>query len=239
MPDLKILTDGTLLNIPMVAIGLTLLAYYLGNVVYVKSGKVALLNPIIIAFAIVCCGIIFSGSTYDRYFSSAQAIHLLLGPATICFAVPLYRNLATIKRAVLPITVSILAGSLVSIVAVIVVAKLFGADKVTIISLMPKSVTTPVALGISEKLGGLPSITVVIVMISGLTGVLFGPYLLNVLGVKDSRARGMAIGAVSHALGVARALSVDEKAGAFASIAMGLTAITVAILAPILLLIFF
>lgn len=239
MPELNFFTDGTLLKIPLVAIGVTLLAYYLGNLIYQKTGKLSLLNPIITAFAIVCGAIVFSGSTYDQYFSSAQTIHLLLGPATICFAIPLYRNLATIKRALLPIFAAIIAGALTSTISVILVAKLFGVDKATIISLIPKSVTTPIALGISEKLGGLPSITVVIVMISGLTGVMFGPYILDFLRVKDLRARGLAIGSVSHALGVARALSVDEKAGSFASIAMGLTAIAIAILAPILLLIFF
>jgi len=56
--------------------------------------------------------------------------------------------------------------------------------------------------------------------------------VLNLIGVKDMAARGLAIGTSSHGIGTARALQVSELAGAFSGLAMGLNALATAILLP-------
>lgn len=53
--------------------------------------------------------------------------------------------------------------------------------------------------------------------------------------VRDERARGLALGAVSHGIGTSRALLEDETEGAFAGLSMGLTALATSILLPLLL----
>ena len=119
-------------------------------------------------------------------------------------------------------------------VSAIAIAWLLGARPVSIVSLAPKSVTAPVAMGISEQLGGLPSLTAVLVILTGITGAMLGPVVLNLLRVRDWSARGMAIGTASHGIGTARALQVNELAGAFSGLAMGLNALATAILLPLL-----
>lgn len=101
-------------------------------------------------------------------------------------------------------------------------------------SIAPKSVTTPIAMGISEKLGGLPSLTAVLVILTGVLGATLGPLLLNLLRIRDWRARGLAIGVAGHGIGTARAMQVSEIAGAFAGLAMGLNALATAILLPLI-----
>ncbi len=90
-------------------------------------------------------------------------------------------------------------------------------------------------MGIAEQIGGLPSLTAVLVILSGITGAVLGTYTLNLVRVKDWRARGIAMGVASHGIGTARAFTVNEVAGAFSSLAMGLNALATAVLVPVLL----
>ena len=68
---------------------------------------------------------------------------------------------------------------------------------------------------------------------------MIGPYVLDLLKIKDWSARGLAMGTASHGIGTARALQVNEQAGAFSGLAMGLNALATAILLPILWYLFF
>ena len=64
-------------------------------------------------------------------------------------------------------------------------------------------------------------------------GSRLGPYLLDLLRIKDSAARGLAMGTASHGIGTARALQVSEVGGAFSGLAMGLNALATALLLPL------
>ena len=90
-------------------------------------------------------------------------------------------------------------------------------------------------MGIAERLGGLPSLTAALVILTGILGSIMGTSILNGLGIKDWAARGVAMGTASHGIGTARALQVNEVAGAFAGLAMGLNALASALLLPLLL----
>jgi putative effector of murein hydrolase len=89
-------------------------------------------------------------------------------------------------------------------------------------------------MGITEQLGGLPSLTAVLVILTGVLGAMLGPPLLNLMGIRDWAARGVAMGTASHGIGTARALQVNELAGAFSGLAMGLNALATALLLPLL-----
>jgi putative effector of murein hydrolase len=103
-----------------------------------------------------------------------------------------------------------------------------------LLSLAPKSATAPVAIGVAEAIGGSPTLTAVLVILTGITGAVIVTPLMNSLGVRDWRARGFAVGVVSHGIGTARAFQVNETAGAFAGIGMGLNAMLTAVLVPAL-----
>jgi putative effector of murein hydrolase len=130
---------------------------------------------------------------------------------------------------------ALLAGSVTAIVSAVVVAWALGASRETLASLAPKSVTTPIAMAVSERLGGLPSLTAALVILTGIVGAMTATPLLDVLGIRDWRARGFGIGVAAHGIGTARAFQVDQLAGTFAGIAMGLNGLVTALLAPLLL----
>ncbi|APZ51618.1 LrgB family protein [Salipiger abyssi] len=219
---------------PLFHLTLTLLAFQAASWLFEKGGHNPLLNPVLGAVVLVVAVLVVTGTDYATYFEGAQFVHFLLGPATVSLAVPLYRQWRLVRRSALAITVSLLCGSLTAILTALGVAWLAGGSAEVLASLAPKSVTAPVAMAIAEELGGVPSLTAVLVIVTGILGAMIGPMVLNIAGVRDWSARGLAIGTASHGIGTARALQVNETAGAFAGLAMGLNALATALLLPIL-----
>jgi len=224
---------------PLLALTLTLVAYQIGAFLYRRAGMNPLLNPVMIAVLLLVGILLLTGTSYETYFEGAQFVHFLLGPATVALAIPLYRQLHHIRRSGAAIGAALLVGSLTAAASAIVIAWALGASTEVVVSIAPKSVTAPVAMGISKELGGLPSLTAVLVILTGIIGAALGPPLLNLLRIRDMRARGLAMGTASHGIGTARALQVSEVAGAFSGLAMGLNALATAILLPLLWKLFF
>jgi predicted murein hydrolase (TIGR00659 family) len=219
---------------PLLHLTLTLVAFQAGSWIYRRAGMNPLLNPVLLAVLAIVAILVSTGTPYPKYFEGAQFVHFLLGPATVALAIPLYRQLERVRRSAVAIFVSLLTGSLTAALSAVLLVKVLGGSRDTMISMAPKSVTAPVAMGISEQLGGLPSLTAVLVILTGILGAMLGPPLMNLLGIKDWAARGLAIGTASHGIGTARALQVSEVAGAFSGLAMGLNALATAALLPLL-----
>lgn len=224
---------------PLLHLTLTLAAFVLASVFYRKLQMNPLFNPVLLSVVAIVLILRGTETSYETYFEGAQFVHFLLGPATVALAVPLYRQFDRVRKSAVAILISLLCGSITSALSAVSIAWFLGAETVSIISLAPKSVTAPVAMGISEQLGGLPSLTAVIVILTGIIGAMLGPLILNWLKIRDWSVRGLAIGTASHGIGTARALQVNELAGAFSGLAMGLNAIATAIILPILWNLFF
>lgn len=219
---------------PLLSLTLTLVAYKAGLWLHARSNFSPLVNPVLIAVVALVGLLAVTGTDYSTYFEGAQFVHFLLGPATVALAVPLYRQIQHVRQSLVAIITAVICGSVTAALSAVGIGWLLGASQQTLLSLAPKSVTTPVAMGISEQLGGLPSLTAAAVILTGIIGAMAGTSLLKLVGIEDSRASGIAMGVASHGIGTARALQVNEVAGAFSGLAMGLNALATAILIPIL-----
>jgi len=217
---------------PLLHLALTLVAYQAGHAVYRWRKFNPVFNPVLIAILILVTILLVTHTSYQTYFQGAQFVHFLLGPATVALAIPLYRQVARVRKSALAVTVSLLVGSVTAAASAVFITWVLGGTRESFISIAPKSVTTPVAMGITEQIGGLPTLTAMLVILTGITGAMLGPPLLNRLGITDMAARGLAMGTASHGIGTARALQVNEVAGAFAGLAMGLNALASALLIP-------
>jgi predicted murein hydrolase (TIGR00659 family) len=224
---------------PLLGLTVTLAAYVAGDWIYRRANRFPLLNPVLLAVILLVGFLWLTGTDYATYFDGAQFVHFLLGPATVALAVPLYMHFREVRKSALAVLASLIVGSLSAAGSAVGIAWALGASRETLISLAPKSVTAPVAMGIAEQLGGLPSLTAVLVILTGILGAMLGPVVLNLLRIRDWRARGFAIGVAAHGIGTARALQINEVAGAFSGLAMGLNALATAILLPLLLGLFF
>lgn len=219
---------------PLLWLTATLLAYIAAYALFERLRANPLANPVMISVAILVTLLLATDTPYHAYFDGAQFVHFLLGPATVALAVPLYQQLPKLRRNLLPLLGGLLAGSLIAIVSVVLVAWLLGASGETLRSLAPKSVTIPIAMGVAEKIGGLPSLTAVLVMCTGVIGAVCATPLLNLLRIRDYSVRGFSAGLAAHGIGTARAFQVSEEAGAFAALGMGLNGVLTAILVPLL-----
>jgi predicted murein hydrolase (TIGR00659 family) len=223
---------------PLVWLTATLVAYLLADAIAAKLGRRPLANPV--AGAVVLLGLLLwlTGTSYDTYFEGAQFVHFLLGPATVCLAVPLWTHRAIVRRAALPIAAALMAGSFTAVAVALALGKAMGFSPQMLATIAPKGTTAPVALGISQSLGGSPTLTAVLVVLTGMVGAVVITPMMNAFRITDWRARGLAVGVAAHGIGTARALQVNPQAGAFAGIGMALNAIVTALLAPWLLALF-
>ena len=219
---------------PLGLLGITLGGYQAGRRLQERAGGHPLLQPVLIAILVAGVAITLLDVDYDAYFESTQLIAFWLGPATVALAIPLHRQAGKLTGFVVPMLAAVVVGVVVSVVSVVLIARLLGADEVLQRTLAPKSVTSPVSLVLSDQVGGLPGLTVVITIVIGIVGALIGPWLLDLARIRDRRARGLAVGSVAHGIGASRMLREDETEGAFAGLAMGLSALATSLLLPLL-----
>lgn len=219
---------------PLLWLTATLFAYVAGDALFRLAGRRPIANPVLIAVVLLALLLWATRTPYVIYFEGAQFVHFMLGPATVALAVPLHANLARVRQSLLPLVAALFAGSVTAILSALGLAWALGIRGETLLSLAPKSATAPVALGISESIGGSPTLTAVLVILTGIIGAIVATPLLNLLRIRDWRARGFAVGVAAHGIGTARAFQVNETAGAFAGIGMGLNALLTAILVPLI-----
>ena len=219
---------------PLFGLTLTLLAYQAGSWLYRRSGQQALLNPVLLAVIIASTVLAVTGIDYRTYFEGAQFVHFLLGPATVALAVPLHRQLPQIRPVALPLLTAVAVGSVTAILTAVAIGWALGAADPTVLSLAPKSATAPVAMSLSDQLGGAPSLTAVFTILTGITGAVCGGAVLNLVGVRERRARGLAVGVTAHGIGTARKLQLHPVSGGFAGLGLALNAVATALLIPLL-----
>jgi len=195
--------------------------------------KVALLNPVLVSMLVIVSGLLALDLPYAGYSASADWLTRLREPSVVALAVPLYRNLPALRRGARRILRASVIGSLLAVGLTVVVNLLFGASREVAVSTLPRSVTTPIALAIGGQTGATLGLTVVSVIVAGLAGAAFGPALLDRLGVRDPGARGLAMGAASHALGTARIGEESDAARAHASVAIVGCGVVTALVAPL------
>lgn len=221
------------MNTPLSWIIITLSAYKIGILIYEKSGKNALLQPIVIAYVIMLPILIVAQIPYKQYFESVSILHFFLGPATVALALPLYKNLKLIQSYFLPILITLVFGGIFTILSALAILWLFGASKITMLSMTTKSVTAPITLITAHDIGANAALAIGFVVITGLLGALFGTFVFKLLKIKHDAAKGFALGLISHAVGTARAFEISENAAAFSALAMGLIGVFIAVGLPI------
>lgn len=219
---------------PLLALVLTLSAYWLGLTVYERSQRNPLANPVLIAVVLVTVSIKLLDMPYAKYFEGAQFVHFLLGTATVALAIPIYKGFASLKSRIGVLMLALMAGGVTSVLTAVGVARALGVDDSLVRGLVAKSVTAPIAMGIAERVQASPTLTAIFAVSTGILGAVLGRYVLNALKVMAWWQRGFALGVAAHGIGTSRAFSVHPEAGAYASLGMGLHGIVGAVLIPYL-----
>ena len=199
------------INNPYFLLALTFVVYGSAQLIQRRT-RFSLFNPILVTIALIIVFLMAYDIPYDTYNQYGRYIEFWLKPAVVALAVPLYKQLSTVKKQLLPITLSALGGCISGIISVVWVADVCGASHDVVMSLASKSVTTPIAMEVASSLGGIPSLTAAV--------------------VHSPIAQGLSMGTAAHAVGSSRAFGISDRYGAFASLGLTLNGIFTAILTP-------
>ena len=221
-----------LMGLPLFCLLLTVIAYQIGLWCRNKTGS-TLCNPLLIAIILVIGVLLLTGISPEKFQENTAGFSWLLTPATVCLALPLYRQLKLLKKNLPAILAGIVAGTLTSLVCVLAMCKLMGLDQQLTVSLLPKSITTAMGIVLSEQNGGVPAITSVVIILTGILGSLCGSTLCKLLKLKDPISQGVAFGTATHVIGTTRATELDPVAGAVSSLSLTISGILTAILFPL------
>ena len=213
---------------------LTIACYLAAVWLYRRCGQQPWLIPVFTAVPVVVTVLLLTGTPYATYQQGTAWLSLLVGPATVALALPLYAQRERIRQLWRPIAVALAMGCVVALVSAMGIAWLFGASMESMVSLAPKSATIPIALPLAERFGGLPSLAAVAVAITGIAGTIVAPLILRALRCTDPAVEGFALGLTAHAIGTARSIQINPTAGAFSALAMGLNGVATAVAMPLL-----
>ena len=200
----------------------SILAYWAGTLLK-KRFKSAVFNPLLISIAATICILLAFNIDYESYYAGAKYISYLLTPATVCLAIPLYRQLELLKRNYKAVLAGIVSGVLTSLGCILAMSLLFRLGHKEYVTLLPKSITSAIGMGISEELGGHVTITVAVIIISGVLGNMSAEALCRLFRIREPIARGVAIGTSSHAIGTAKAMEMGEIEGAMSSLSIAVS----------------
>lgn len=215
-------------------LALTFIVYAASQIIQSRTGW-TILNPILVSAIFIIIFLKFTGIGIETYNEGGKYIEFWLKPAVVALGVPLYKELSAIRKQFIPLIVSELAGCIVGIISVVLVAQLLGASKEVVLSLAAKSVTTPIAMEVTKAVGGIPSLTAAVVICVGIFGGMTGFKVMRLTHIGSPIAQGISLGTAAHAMGTSRAMDVSDKYGAFASLGLTINGIFTALLTPTIL----
>lgn len=217
---------------PLFGLTATLAVYVAAAGASARLGHPPWANPVLFSVLALALLLTATGTAYPVYFSGAQFIHFLLGPAVVALAWPLWQRRAELRARAGALLTAALLGGLAASGSAVAIGWAVGLPVEVLASLAPKSATAPVAMGVAAQLGGIPALAAVFAVLTGLAGAITAKWLFDLARVRAMPVRGFALGTVSHGLGASRALQVNPDAGAYAALALSLQVLLAALLLP-------
>ncbi len=223
--------------ISLICLAVTLLVYYINKALYRRWRKL-LLMPLVFTPVVLIIILLVSHISWQDYIGDNHWLIWLLGPATLAFAIPVYENLALIRRHWMSLGAGVFTAVFMAVVSSVLLARLFSLPEMVERSLAVRSITTPFALAAAKQVGGQPDLVALFVVITGVFGMAIGDVLFLRLMIKQSIAKGASLGAASHGAGTARAYQLGPEEGVVSSLVMMLAGIATVLLAPVIRMIF-
>jgi putative effector of murein hydrolase len=213
-------------------LAITVLAFFGCRKLYLRS-RHPLMHPVLWSTLLLVALVKLTHHAVVAYQQETALLVWLLGPAVVAMAVPVWERRALIVANWRMFAAVVSASIVFSIGTMVELQHFFDLQLVRALAL--KSVTAPVALGIAHQSMVREDLTLVGVMLSGMFGMVAGPLVLTFFGAKggDRPEVGIALGCASHGLGTARAFEIGPSAGAFASVSMGLSALSYGLVLPL------
>ena len=212
---------------------LTMLVYLATMALYRRSNCHPLLIPVFPAVVIIVCILLATDTPYATYKQGVEWLNILIGPATVALAIPLYEKWDLLKENAAAIIAGISVGTLVSLGSAFALALAMDLTKEQYATLLPKSVTTAISMDVAAELGGIAALTGAIVIVTGIVGALLAETVCKVFHITDPIAKGVGLGTAAHAVGTSKALQMGEVEGAMSGLSIAVAGVLTAVLCPV------
>lgn len=213
---------------------ITIVSYAGGLFLYLKASSHPAFHPLITSATVIIGGLLLLDVNINDYLDYVWLIAFLLGPATVALAIPLYNQLSVLVRMGWRVLLPICVGGALAPALAWLSVYFFDTPIKLQMTILVKSITTPLAMGTAEAIGGIGSLAAVLVVLTGIVGAIFAPFVFQLSKTQSERAQGVALGTVAHAVGTSKAISISETCAAFATLSVCLNGIITALLLPLL-----
>ncbi len=210
----------------------TLGFYYLTKFVYQRK-RVLWLAPMLVAPLAIIALVLTLHIPLEDYYLYTHFLVMLLGPATIAFAVPIYQQRDVIRRYPLTLSIGVVTGLVLGVFSSWVLVQLFPMPEELANTMLVRSVSQPFAIQAVGSFGGVPDLTALLVVITGVIGMMVCEPVFKLAGIRSALAKGAALGAASHGAGTAKARELGHEEGVIASLTMIFTGVAMVLSAPL------
>ncbi|MGT2959374.1 antiholin LrgB [Streptococcus bovimastitidis] len=218
---------------PIFGVLLSVGTFFIGQILFKKTNGFFLFAPLFVAMILGIATLKATGITFDQYNKGGQIIAFFLEPATICFAIPLYRKKEVLKKYWMQILGGITLGSVVAVYGIYVISTILQLGKVVTASMLPQAATTAIAMPTSLAIGGSAELTSLACILNGVIIYALAKPLIKLFKINDPIARGLALGTAGHALGVSAAKDFGQVEESMGSIALVIVGVIVTVVVPI------
>lgn len=226
------MVDHLGITTPYFGILVSLIPFVIAQYFYKKTNGFFLLAPLFVAMV---AGIVFlkvTGISYENYKIGGDIINFFLEPATISFAIPLYKKRDVLKKYWLQIFGGIAIGTLIALILIYLVVIVFQLGNQIGASMLPQAATTAIALPVSQGIGGVKELTSLAVILNAVVISALGTKIVKWFKISNPIARGLALGTSGHTLGVASAKELGETEESMGSIAVVIVGVIIVAIVP-------
>ncbi|MFT8578969.1 MAG: antiholin-like protein LrgB [Liquorilactobacillus satsumensis] len=233
----------SLLTTPFFGICLSLLVYLCGQWLFKKSHGLFIFQPLFVAMVLGITLLVLLAKFFQQnvtqfytqaYKPGGDLVFWFLNPATIAFAIPLYKRNDVIKKYWKEILAGLLVGTTLSLFAIVLISKLLGLSQTGIASMLPQAATTAIALPISSAIGGNSAITAMACILNAVIIYALGDWLVRFFHLNsDPIGTGLGLGTSGHTIGSAFALKRGSVQGSMAAIAVVVIGVVVDAVVPL------
>lgn len=226
-----------LLNNPFFGIGLSILVYGIGEYLYHKTNRFVLFQPLFFGMLLGIGLLVLIASilkapvqkVYEAYQVGGDWLFWFVAPATVSFAVPLYKRNDIFKK---HWDVIVIALGL-SLFGIYGISRLLGLTDAALGAMLVQAATTAIALPVAESVGGDQAIAAFAVILNSVLIYALGDHFIRWFKLhKNPLGAGLGFGIAGNAVGATKAIEVSEAAGATGAIAFVIAGILVNFMVP-------
>src|ERR1700709_729782 len=130
-----------LASTPLFGLTATLVTYVVAALLYDRVGRAPWANPVLWSVVAIGTVLVATATPYPTYFAGAQFVHVLLGPAVVALAWPLWQRRSELRGRGVALVLAALLGGATAGGSAVALAWAFGMPGDVLRSLASKSVT--------------------------------------------------------------------------------------------------